>query len=870
MKGYSLHIGINVVDNNVYEGLQQLNAAVNDADWWEKYAKGQGYNTQKLTDADACSQNVLAQLQEYSQNLQPGDILLLTYSGHGGIVPNEKPSTVDNEPEDQTWCLYDRQMLDDELYDKFKDFKKGTRILVVSDSCHSGTVTKDVNSIQQDSIINLDEVLADGMDQAFATRGFANRKLRTDIQSKIMHRDFERVYQPIQDRFKYEPKRKKVLASVKLLAACQDNQSTYDGAVNGLFTETLAKVLENDTRALDAFAIISAIKKYYAYPYPNYFEYGSIIKSWDSSFPFAIEIKNATEVSGYLKPRQTTIKDLPVKSDITRGIVNRNAILVAEFTAAIPKFEERNDVKIVRQHGAKLVLEIAGAHFGQGWTAAHALQTRLQQLGYPAIVEPVLSYNPSDSTAITRATSGDENYIWEWPPAREIPSVKIGWHLDEQHSQLSAAAKEVMEKAGTHIRVAHIDTGYLPGHIGLPMNLQTNRERNFVSGPGEMIDKAVDRPRSGNDGHGLGTICLLAGNNVPSTSFLDGEFSGFIGGVPFAEVVPIRISDSVAILNTENFCDAIDYALEQGCEVVTMSMAGKPSPRMARAVNRAYEAGVVVVSAASNCWYDGFFKPALPKCVLYPAAFKRVIAATGALYNHQPYDFNFLYKERGDFTKYLQGCWGPPSSMTRALGAYTPNTPWAVPGNKFVKSGGGTSSATPQIAATAALWIAYHREELENKGYYLPGQQWKKVEAVRYALFESAAKNGVFAEWKKYYGNGIIRAKDALRIAVPDAAQLKKSPEAESSFGGIFELIGSFFKNRHLFKDAAAIKPREEQLAVELMQLLQTDPIFFERYSELDMADAGKVGQLVNDGQFQKDVLASPYASPYLKQAFVE
>lgn len=256
--------------------------------------------------------------------------------------------------------------------------------------------------------------------------------------------------------------------------------------------------------------------------------------------------------------------------------------------------------------------------------------------------------------------------------------------------------------------------------------------------------------------------------------------------------------------------------------------------------------------------------------MLYPAAFKRVIAATGAMYNHQPYDSKFRYETRGDFTKYMQGSWGPAESMTRALAAYTPKTPWAEPGNIFVKSGGGTSSATPQVAAAAALWIAYHREELENKGYYKTGHQWKKVEAVRYALYTSAAKSNVFAEWKKYYGNGILRAFDALNVAVPDAAMLTPSPDAESSFGGVLQLIGTFFKNRKLFRDAKAIKPNKEQLALEFLQLLQTDPSFNKELSKINIMNEEKMDKLINDPKTKEKVLQSPFASPYLKEAFMK
>jgi hypothetical protein len=43
---------------------------------------------------------------------------------------------------DETWCLYDGQLIDDELYLELSKFAEGVRILVLSDSCHSGTMIR--------------------------------------------------------------------------------------------------------------------------------------------------------------------------------------------------------------------------------------------------------------------------------------------------------------------------------------------------------------------------------------------------------------------------------------------------------------------------------------------------------------------------------------------------------------------------------------------------------------------------------------------------------------------------------------------------------------------------------------------------------
>jgi len=61
-------------------------------------------------------------------------------------------------------------------------------------------------------------------------------------------------------------------------------------------------------------------------------------------------------------------------------------------------------------------------------------------------------------------------------------------------------------------------------------------------------------------------------------------------------------------------------------------MGGLPSQAWADAVNKAYEAGVVVVCAAGNNF--GGLPTSL---VVYPARFDRVIAACGAMADRRPY-----------------------------------------------------------------------------------------------------------------------------------------------------------------------------------------------------------------------------------------
>jgi len=116
-------------------------ACENDARDMETIARSQGFVTQSLLTRSATSTSLLGIIEKAAKELVEGDIFLLTYSGHGGQI-----NDVDNqEPDglDETWVLYDRELVDDELYAIWSLFRPGVRICVLSDSCQSGITTKE-------------------------------------------------------------------------------------------------------------------------------------------------------------------------------------------------------------------------------------------------------------------------------------------------------------------------------------------------------------------------------------------------------------------------------------------------------------------------------------------------------------------------------------------------------------------------------------------------------------------------------------------------------------------------------------------------------------------------------------------------------
>src|SRR4051794_26866986 len=112
-QGTSLHIGLNRLDRSHYgiDGL--LGGAENDAQAMQQLAVSLGYETSILLTAAATSDQILTAIRHAAMQLTAGDTFLITYAGHGAQVQDSQDET---DKMDETWCAYDRMIIDDELH----------------------------------------------------------------------------------------------------------------------------------------------------------------------------------------------------------------------------------------------------------------------------------------------------------------------------------------------------------------------------------------------------------------------------------------------------------------------------------------------------------------------------------------------------------------------------------------------------------------------------------------------------------------------------------------------------------------------------------------------------------------------------------
>lgn len=243
-RGISLHVGVNAVNPKHYAGIgdfADLAACELDAEDMESLAREAGYASRStLLGTAATRGKVMDGIRDAAKELRSGDIFLYTFAGHGHGIRDENGDEEDDQ--DEAFCLYDGMMLDDELYDLWRGFRDDVRVLVVSDSCHSGSNVR--NAVSPGTSRGTLAVVP-AVAEVVAPR---SRRLPRPVGARTLSRNREfyegLMRRPLTPRGR-TPVRELALplrCCVQLLSGCQDNQESFDGPMNGRFTEELLRI----------------------------------------------------------------------------------------------------------------------------------------------------------------------------------------------------------------------------------------------------------------------------------------------------------------------------------------------------------------------------------------------------------------------------------------------------------------------------------------------------------------------------------------------------------------------------------------------------------------------------------------------------
>ncbi|HEX6043116.1 MAG TPA: caspase family protein [Pyrinomonadaceae bacterium] len=239
-RGISMHVGVNFTSVST----TPLLGCVNDAMEMALIAEEHGFEGREvIANSQATFSYVTNKIKDAATRLSAGDIFFFTFSGHGSYMPDEDFDETDYR--DETLVLHDLMLSDDVLArDLWPRFAAGVRILMVSDSCFSGTVSQRIAPPKSDRNEENAGVetrrIADDRDTRIP-------KVRSGMLKMIPNEDRLRHLARNKDlyekMFRDLPEKPVVTATVLLFAACEDSDTTADGFPNSVFTQTVLDVV---------------------------------------------------------------------------------------------------------------------------------------------------------------------------------------------------------------------------------------------------------------------------------------------------------------------------------------------------------------------------------------------------------------------------------------------------------------------------------------------------------------------------------------------------------------------------------------------------------------------------------------------------
>jgi len=124
---------------NDYKGFDNdLQGCLNDVEL--AVTRLPGFQMRKFTDSEVSIENFKNQVQYAIFNAVENDVIVIHYSGHGTYVKDRTGDEIDGY--DEALCLYDGNLIDDEMNEMLQFIPQGVTVLLIIDSCFSGTITR--------------------------------------------------------------------------------------------------------------------------------------------------------------------------------------------------------------------------------------------------------------------------------------------------------------------------------------------------------------------------------------------------------------------------------------------------------------------------------------------------------------------------------------------------------------------------------------------------------------------------------------------------------------------------------------------------------------------------------------------------------
>jgi hypothetical protein len=264
----ALLVGINAYPTSPLRGC------LNDVEDWHRLITTVGQyspdNVRALCDSRATTQAIKDRLTWLREGIRPGDEVLFQFSGHGSQVRDRGVLDELADHMDEIICPVDldwdqKLITDDDLSDWIAGFPKGVRVIVVLDSCHSGTGTRDFRPPMENPHYKADRYLPPPLDIELRGRsvegsrapmkrsriGYGNK---SGFARKMKAKS--RGWVPWWFRFRIRPKPKPVIVAPVapavpggnhvLISGCRSDQTSADAFINNRYNGALTRYFVNE------------------------------------------------------------------------------------------------------------------------------------------------------------------------------------------------------------------------------------------------------------------------------------------------------------------------------------------------------------------------------------------------------------------------------------------------------------------------------------------------------------------------------------------------------------------------------------------------------------------------------------------------
>ena len=266
------------------------------------------------------------------------------------------------------------------------------------------------------------------------------------------------------------------------------------------------------------------------------------------------------------------------------------------------------------------------------------------------------------------------------------------------------------EAPGKGTVVAVIDTGVDYTHKDLADNIWVNEGEipgngidddgngyvddvygvDFVEGDSDPMDE------HGHGTHVAGIIAMTPGNG------------GGVGVAYGAKIMCIRAGQANGSFASTDIAKAIKYAADNGADVINMSFGGTGRSYLVESALQDAFPSCVLVAAAGNDGLPTTDYPISPREDFYPAGYKYVLGVMATDNNHHIASFSNW--------DYLEG-----QNCEYEMAAPGVNIYSTLPGNRYA-CWSGTSMATPNVAAAAAILRSKYTDKSKYSSRYIMGQ----------------------------------------------------------------------------------------------------------------------------------------------------